>query len=90
MLKRIRDLNVEMVVVDDTRREERIATDLKRVDRSLLPVNVIYPPNYPEEPAILLDETISPTDVLRVLDRMEEIQRRISDSSSSPISIASS
>ncbi len=63
-----------MIAVDDTRREERIARDLKRADRSLIPVNLIYPHNYPEEPAILLEELISPTQALEVLARMEEIQ----------------
>ena len=63
-----------MVVVDDTLREERIATDLLRVDRSIIPVNLIYPPNYPEEPAILLEGLIGPDDALKVLARMERIQ----------------
>ena len=65
-----------MIVVDDTLREERIARDLIRADRSLIPVNLIYPPNYPEEPAILLEALISPADALKVLARMEEIQKR--------------
>ena len=63
-----------MVVVDDTLREERIATDLSRADRSIIPVNLIYPPNYPQEPAILLEGFIGPSDALKVLARMEEIQ----------------
>ena len=66
-----------MVVVDDTLREARIAKDLKRVDRSLLPVNLIYPPNYPEEPAIMIDALFSPADALKVLDRMEKIQNSV-------------
>jgi hypothetical protein len=65
---------VELVVVDDTLREERIATDLLRVDRSIIPVNLIYPPNYPQEPAILLEGFIGPNDALEVLARMELIQ----------------
>jgi thiol:disulfide interchange protein len=74
VIEKLEQLNVELVVVDDTLREERIARDLKRADRSILPVNLIYPPNYPEEPAILLEELISPDDALKVLARMEEIQ----------------
>ncbi|MGB7345628.1 MAG: hypothetical protein WBD20_15545 [Pirellulaceae bacterium] len=74
MLKKLNELNVEMIVVDDTLREERIATDLLRADRSLIPVNLVYPPNYPEEPAILLEAIISPSDALKVLERMEKIQ----------------
>ncbi|MEM7785442.1 MAG: hypothetical protein AAF939_12570 [Planctomycetota bacterium] len=60
--------------MDNTLREERVARDLQRADRSLIPVNLIYPPNYPEEPAILLEELISANDALKVLDRMEKIQ----------------
>ena len=44
-------MDVELVVVDNTHFEERIATDLNRVDRSIIPVNLVYPPNYPEEPS---------------------------------------
>ncbi len=75
MLEKLKELNVELVVVDDTLREERIARDLKRVDRSIIPVNLVYPANYPEEPAILLEALISPSDALDVLARMEEIQK---------------
>ncbi len=79
MIQKLQELNVELVVVDDTLREERIATDLKRADRSILPVNLIYPPNYPEEPAILLEALISPAQALEVLARMEQIQQDSSD-----------
>ena len=72
---------MELVVVDDTLREERIARDLKRADRSIIPVNLIYPPNYPEEPAILLEALISPGDALKVLARMEQIQKGLQLSS---------
>jgi hypothetical protein len=73
-LAKLEELDVELVVVDDTLREERIATDLLRVDRSIIPVNLIFPPNYPEEPAILLEGLISPANALEVLARMELIQ----------------
>ena len=62
-----------MVVVDNTFNEERIARDLDRAGRNVIPVNLIYPPNYPEEPAVLLDELISPDDALKALARMEQI-----------------
>ena len=75
-MKKLEDLDVQLVVVDNTLREERIDRDLARADRSVIPVNLIYPPNYPEEPAILLEELISPGQALDVLARMEEIQRR--------------
>jgi hypothetical protein len=73
-LKKLKELDVELIVVDDTLQEERIARDLSRADRSLIPVNLVYPPNYPEEPAILLEAIISPADALAVLERMQEIQ----------------
>ncbi len=62
-----------MVVADNTRREEQIARDLNRADRKLIPVNLIYPPNYPEEPAVLLEELITPDDALKALARIERI-----------------
>ncbi|QDT11208.1 hypothetical protein [Planctomycetes bacterium K23_9] len=71
---------MELIVVDDTLREERISRDLARADRQILPVNLIYPPNYPEEPAILLDEFIGPADALKVLERMEKIQNNLASS----------
>lgn len=74
MLAKLEELGVELVVVDDTLREQRIARDLLRVDRSIIPVNLVYPPNYPEEPCILLEGLIAPDDALKVLARMELIQ----------------
>ena len=78
---------MEFVVVDDTLREERIARDLSRADRSNIPVNIIYPPNYPTEPAILLDGLIGPAQALQVLDRMEELTQpgsRLAELSKAP------
>ncbi len=67
------------MVADDTARDERIATDLIRADRSNLPVNLIYPPNYPAEPAVMLPEIHGPKEALIALDRMEEILQYIGD-----------
>jgi hypothetical protein len=86
-LAKAKELNVEFVVVDDTLREERIARDLSRADRSNIPVNIIYPPNYPSEPAILLDGLIGPSQALQVLERMEQIREpgnRLAELSNSP------
>ena len=71
-----------MVVVDNTKVEERIAEDLDRAGRKIIPVNLIYPPNYPEEPAILLEELISPDDALLALKRMEKIVKTVKKNSS--------
>jgi hypothetical protein len=74
VLAKLEELGVELIVVDDTLREQRIARDLLRVDRSIIPVNLIYPPNYPEEPCILLEGLFGPAEALEVLARMELIQ----------------
>ena len=64
---------MSFVAVDFTRKEEYKWKELKRTDAKLLPANLIYPPNYPAEPAIKLEAIVSPADVNLVLDRMEEI-----------------
>ena len=73
MLDKLKELNVEFVVVDNTLKEERINKDVARTDRAQIPINLIYPPNYPEEPAILLDELITPAQMLKALQRMDKI-----------------
>ncbi len=83
-MAKLKELNVEFVVVDDTLREERIAKDLLRVGRSNIPVNLIYPPNYPEEPAVMLEANISPADALVALERMEQVLNLTSDSEPRP------
>ncbi len=59
-----------------TARGKATGDDLARADRSTIPVNLIYPPNYSAEkggiPAILLEETISPQDALDTLDIIEQ------------------
>ena len=74
VLGKLEELDVELIVCDDTKREPRHAADIKRCDRSLLPVNLIYPHNYPAEPAVLIDAAFSPGDALKILGRMEKIQ----------------
>lgn len=73
MLDKIEELGVELVIVDNTNVEQRIIKDLERVDRANIPVNLVYPPNYPEEPAVLLEELFGPAEALKALARMEEI-----------------
>lgn len=64
-----------MVAADITDNQSDLAnaikTDLARTTRVNIPVNLIYPANYPEEPAILLEELISPADALAALKRVE-------------------
>ena len=80
---------MQFVVVDDTLKEERISKDLERADQKLIPVNLIYPPNYPAEPAVLLNELISPADALKVLARMEEIQNSLPQNKAKEAQVAS-
>ena len=70
MLDKIAELDVLMVAADLTSNDESIARDLGRADRSQIPVNLIYPADYPQQPAILLEELISPQDALQALERM--------------------
>jgi len=73
LVTRLKDLGVSFVKVDFTNKKDRERLELVRTGSSSIPVNLIYPPNYPIEPAIKLDAVISPEEVHRVLDRMEEI-----------------
>ena len=59
--------------VDFTDKNKREALELKRAGADALPVNLIYPPNYPAEPAIKLSPNLLPGEINRVLDRMEKI-----------------
>lgn len=69
----MKKMGISFVAVDLTSKEDYLWKELDRTDAKLLPVNLIYPPNYPEEPAIRLEAIVSPADVNKVLDRMEEI-----------------
>ena len=68
-------MGISFVAIDFTKRDKAIQEwkELDRTDEKLLPVNLIYPPNYPEEPAIKLESFFSPADVSLVLDRMDKI-----------------
>ena len=66
---------MSFVKVDFSSDREREAewTELARTGSDALPVNLIYPPNYPDEPAIKLSPNLLAGEVNRVLDRMEKI-----------------
>ena len=59
--------------VDFTAKKDRERLELERTGGVALPTNMIYPPNYPAEPAIKLTSVLTYSEVNRVLDRMEEI-----------------
>ena len=65
---------MKLIVADMTKTDQRINKDLARSDRRQIPVNLIYPPNYPEEPAILLEGLVFASDALKVLERIEAAQ----------------
>ena len=52
-----------------TDNDERISLDLTRSDRRQIPVNLVYPANYPKEPAILLEGLFFASDAIKALDR---------------------
>ena len=70
---RLIDLGVSFVKVDYTANKDRERLELERTGAAALPVNLVYPPNYPTEPAIKLSPLYSPAELNRVLDRMEQI-----------------
>jgi hypothetical protein len=53
-----------------TGKEEVYNNDLARADRSSIPVNLVYPADYPARPAILLEELISPAQALEALAKI--------------------
>jgi thiol:disulfide interchange protein DsbD len=73
----IEKLGVELVKVDYTDKSPEIAHDLSRSDQAIIPVNLVYPPNYPREPAIMLTGIMTPGQALKVFERMEEVNKWI-------------
>ena len=73
MRDKLKELNVDLVVVDITVTASTVKeiADLARADRKIIPVNLIYPADYPSRPAILLEEVISPQDALDALGRVK-------------------
>jgi len=64
-------MGVELVKLDMTKLTPEDKAELSRCDMKNLPVNLIYPPNYPDEPAIMLPEFLSPGVALEALGRIE-------------------
>jgi len=70
-MDRIEKLGVRLVKVDMTGNEQIYKTDLARAERNNIPVNLIYPADYPNRPAILLEELFGPTEAMQALERIE-------------------
>ena len=79
LIKRLNEMEVSFVAVDLAQNAESELKEFERLDDYLVPVNFIYPPNYPEQPAIKLDTLITPPNVHQVLDRMEAITANLKD-----------
>jgi len=71
-------LGVEMVKADMTSDTspltQAITKDLSRMNRSQIPVMMMYPANYPKEPAILMEGLIFANDVLKALDAVAPVE----------------
>lgn len=61
-------LNVEMVIADKTKPRADIDLDLKRFDRSNIPVNIIVPAD-PNQPYILMPEVFTTKDAIKALEQ---------------------
>ena len=70
MLDKIKELNVELVKVDMTSNDAVYKNELLRTEMKNLPVNLIYPADYPNRPAIMLPEFISPAIALEALEKI--------------------
>ena len=68
--KKLEELGVALVKVDMTGNEQVYKKDLARAERSNIPVNLVYPADYPARPAILLEELISPAQALEALAKI--------------------
>ncbi len=69
-MKRIKELGVQLVKLDMTGNDPEYKAELNRCGMKNLPVNLLYPADYPESPAIMLPEFLSPGIALEALDRV--------------------
>lgn len=53
-----------------TGNEQVYKTDLARAERNNIPVNLVYPADYPNRPAILLEELFGPNQALQALEQI--------------------
>jgi len=65
-----------------TSNEQIYKTELARAERSNIPVNLVYPADYPNRPAILLEELISPAQALEALDKIAPVNEAQASSGS--------
>lgn len=70
VIELLKDNNVVLVKVDMTKDNELYKSDLIRSNRQSIPVNIIYPADYPKSKAILLEELITPDDAIEALEKI--------------------
>ncbi len=68
VLRKLEELNVELIKADKTNANPEIDADLKRFGRSNIPVNIVVPAD-PDAPLIMLPEVIGPDDAIRALEQ---------------------
>lgn len=61
---------VKADITNDDAKTQAIKKDLSRADRFAISTMIMYPAEYPEKPAVLLEGLIGPSDVLKAMDRM--------------------
>lgn len=85
---KLKEMGVVLVAADmtDMDESEQVVEDLARADRVTISTYLIYPANYPEQPAILLEELISPDDVLKALKRISPKEQSAKAPRTSPSS----
>ena len=69
-MDKLEELRVELVKVDMTSNDAVYKSELIRTEMKNLPVNLIYPADYPNSPAIMLPEFLSPAVALEALERI--------------------
>lgn len=87
-MDRIKELGVRLVKVDMTGNEQLYKTDLARAERNNIPVNLIYPTDYPNRPAILLEEIFGPSQALEALNQIAPGRTFASKPRSEPVALA--
>lgn len=66
--RKVEEYNVLMLRADYTDHDDRITAELERLQRSAIPMNLVYSPN-PDEPPQLLPPTLTPGIVLAALEK---------------------
>lgn len=84
-MDRIEELGIRLVKVDMTGNEQLYKTDLARAERNNIPVNLIYPTDYPNKPAILLEEIFGPSQALEALDQIASGREVASKANGEPV-----